>query len=142
VGELDEPQRERFKLEAAARRDDIHLDLVDQPVLGQLAPEHGGGEGGAIYRALQARPQPCHGADVVFVGMGNDQADEVVLTIGDEAGVGHHHLDLGQFAAAEADAAIHRQPFFASCLAPAIQVKVHADFARPAQGQEGQFACF
>ena len=79
---------------------------------------------------------------MILMRMGDHQTDQLVLAVGDEAGIGHHDLDLGQFAAAEADAAIHGEPFFVACLAPAIQVEVHADFARPAQRQEGQFACF
>ena len=60
----------------------------------------------------------------------------------DEGGVGQHDLDLGHLAAAEADAAIHREPALFSRLTIAVEVEVHADFARPAKRQEGQFAVF
>ena len=66
--------------------------------------------GVAVDRAAQLRPQPGDGADVVLMRMGDDQAHQLVAPIGDEAGIGHHHIDLGVLRAAEADAAIHRQP--------------------------------
>ncbi len=57
---------------------------------------------------------------------------------GDELRVWHHDLDLRQLRAAEADAAVHGQP----AAVAAIQVEVHADLARPAEGQEGESAGF
>ena len=142
VRQADEAQREGLQVEASAGRDDVDADLVGQPDLAQLAAQHRGGERGAVDRAFELRPQPGHGADVVLVGMGDHQTDQLVLAVGDEAGIGHHDLDFRQFAAAEADAAIHGEPFFVACDAPAVQVEVHANFARPAQRQEGQFAYF
>ena len=71
---------------------------------------------------------------MVLVRMGDDQAHQLVATIRDVAGVGHHHIDLGMRRAAEADAAVHRQPLPVA----AVEVEVHADLARPAQRQEGQ----
>jgi hypothetical protein len=44
--------------------------------------------------------------------------------------------------AAEADAAIHRQPAFPAGFAVAVQVQIHANFARPAEWQEGQITVF
>ena len=51
----------------------------------------------------------------------------------DEAGIGHHHINLGMRRSAEADSAIDRQPFPVA----AVKVQIHADLACPAQGQEG-----
>ena len=49
-------------------------------------------------------------ADMILMRMGDHQTHEAITPVGDEAGIGHHDLDLGQFAAAEADPAIHREP--------------------------------
>ncbi len=57
-------------------------------------------------------------------------------------GIGHHDFDFGEFAAAKADAAIDGEPFFVSVFSPSVEVEVHADFARPAEWQEGKVACF
>ena len=138
----NEAQGEWLQLNAAAGGDDIDADLVGQPHFSQLAAQHGSGELRAVDRTFQLRPQPGYGTDVIFMGVRDDQTDQLVAPVGDEPRVGHHHLDLWQLAAAKANATIHRQPFFVSCRAPAVQVQVHADFARPTQGQEGQFAGF
>ena len=66
--------------------------------------------------------------------MSDDETDQLVATIGDVAGIRHHHIDLGMCRAAEADATVHRQPPAVA----AVQVQVHADLARPAQRQEGE----
>ncbi len=50
------------------------LHLVEQPHLGQLAPQHGGGERRGIDRAAQLRPQPGDRADMVLMRMGDHQA--------------------------------------------------------------------
>ena len=71
---------------------------------------------------------------MVLVRVGDDQAHQLVAAIGDVARIGHHHVDLGMRRTAEADAAVHRQPFAVA----AVKVQVHADLARPAQRQEGQ----
>ena len=75
-----------------------------------------------------------YGADMVFVGVGDDQADERFAALRDEGRVGHHHFDLGVRRTAEANAAIDGEP--ASLVA--IEVEVHANLARPAEGQEGK----
>ena len=73
-----------------------------------------------------------HGADMVLVRVGDDQADQGVPPLGDEGRIGHHDLNLGVLVAPEAYAAVNGQVFAAA----AVKVEVHADLARPAQGQE------
>ena len=85
VRDAHEPQRERRQIDRAARRDDMQLHLVEQLHLGQLAPQHRGGERRGIDRTAQLRPQPGHGADVVLVRVGDDQPDQPVAPVGDEA---------------------------------------------------------
>ena len=134
VRHADELQRERRQFEAAAGRHHPHRHFVQQLRLAQLAAQHGGGERGDVDRAAQRAPQIGHRPHMVLMRVGDDQADQLVAPVGDEARVGHHHVDLGMFGPAEADAAIHRQP----CAAAAVEVEVHSDLAGPAQRQEGQ----
>jgi hypothetical protein len=70
---------------------------------------------------------------MILVSMRDHQADQLVPAFGDEAGIGHHDFDFGVLVTAEADAAIDGEIFTAA----AVEVEVHADLARPAQGQEG-----
>ena len=134
MGHADELQVEGGEAEAGAGLDDGNLDVLEQAGLAEFAAQDGGGEGGGVDRATQLRPEPGDGADVVFVGVSDDQADELVAAFGDVGGVGHHDVDFGVFRAAEAHAAIDGEPFAAA----AIEVEVHADFARSAEGQKGQ----
>jgi hypothetical protein len=111
----------------------VQPHVVDQPGLAQLAPQHGGGERRRIDRAAQLRPEMRHRAEMILMRVGDHQAQQLVPPLDQEPRIGHHDLDLGILAAAEADAAVNREPL---ALAP-VQVEVHADFARPAEGQEG-----
>ncbi len=78
------------------------------------------------------------GADMVLMGVGDHQAQKLVPPFGNEGRIGHDHIGFRQFVAAEANAAIDGQIF---AVAP-VKVEIHANLARPAQGQEGQFAWF
>ena len=102
---LVEPDGDRVVGAAGLHHPQRHL--VQQLHLGQFAAQHRGGERGGIDRAAQGSPQMRDRADMVFMGMGDDQADQPVAPLGDEAGVGHHDIDLGVLGTAEADAAIH-----------------------------------
>ena len=64
--------------------------------------------------------------------MGNDDASQMLASIGDELGVRHHHG-----ISVKHDAAVHHQP----ATAMAIEVKVHADFATAAKRQEPEVRC-
>ncbi len=136
VGDLDEAKAERRQIEGSARRDHMDLHLVEKLRLGELAPQHGGGERRRVDRTAKPRPQPRDRADMVLMRVGDHQSEQLVAPFGDEARIGHHHLDLRVRRAAEADAAIDREPMPAA----AIKVQIHADLARPAQGQEGEIA--
>ena len=125
----DELERERRQLDPSARLHDVELHLAEKLRLAELAAEHRGGERRGEDRAAQLTPEMGDGADVVLVRVGDDEAQQPVPPLADEAWVGHHDLDLGQLAAAEADAAIDREP----AVAAAVKVQVHADLARPAQ---------
>ena len=134
MGHADELQVEGGEAEAGAGLDDGDLDVLKQAGFAELAAQDGGGEGGGVDRAAQLRPEPGDGADVVLVGVGDDQADQLVAAFGDVCGVGDHDVDFGVFRAAEAHAAIDGEPLAAA----AVEVEVHADFARSAEGQKGQ----
>jgi hypothetical protein len=64
--------------ETAAQRDLGDRHLVQHAGVAQLLAQQEGGERRGVHRRLQARPQPVHGAQVVFVGVGQDDAEDVV----------------------------------------------------------------
>ena len=132
----DETQFEGCEVKRPAWLDFGDRHFVPQLHLVQLAAQHRGGEGGGVNGAAQLRPQPGDRADVVLMRMGDHKPDQFVAPFGDERRVGHHPVDFRRFRPAEADAAVDRQP------APvaAIEIQIHADFTRPAQGQEGEIS--
>ena len=84
-----------------------------------------------IDRHAQTRPQMTDSAHVVFVRVGDEDADQLVGLFGDEGGVGHHQVDPGAgFHVSERDAAIDHDPAPLGALAMTVQVHVHPDFAR------------
>src|SRR4029077_6261573 len=100
--------------------------------LDELAPQHRGGKRRGVDRRLEPRPEIGDGAQVVLMGVGQHDADQIVAPLLDESGVRHHHLDAGHRIVGEADAEIDHQPF----AGVAVQIEVHADLAGPAQGEE------
>ncbi len=68
------------------------------------------GELRRVDRRLQPRPQVHQRADVVLVGMGDDDAEQVRALLLEEAHVRHDQVDAGQVVAREAHAAIDQHP--------------------------------
>src|SRR6185295_2699363 len=87
-----------------------------------------------VDRRLEPRPQVGDGAEMVLVGMSDDDADEVLAALLDESRIGHHDLDARRAVVAEGDAEIDHQPLAGM----AVEVEVHADLARAAQREEQQ----
>ena len=135
MGERDQLDLERPHGEAPAKRHLDDLDLVLQAGLHQLGIDHLGGEGGGVDRAAQARPEVADRADVVLVGMGQDQPGQVLAARLDEGGIGHQHVDPGRAGPGEGDPEIDHQPLSVM----AVEVQVHADLAGPAERQEVEF---
>ena len=72
---------------------------------------------------------------MVLMGVGQDQADQVVSMVGDEGRVGHDHIGPRRQVVAEGHAEVDHQPLAAI----SEQVQVHADLAGAAEGEEIQF---
>ena len=134
MGQRDELDPEGTDIESAGHGYLGNFRRLLQPRLRQLAAQHGGGEGRGVDRAFELRPEPVHGAQMVFMGMGQHQASEVFLALHDEGGVGHDDFDAGRRIVAEGYAQIDHQPFAVM----AVEIEVHADLAGPAQRQEDQ----
>ena len=71
---------------------------------------------------------------MVLVGMGEDDARQALALALDEGGVGGNDVDPRHGVVAEGNAEIDDNPFPLA----AVEVEVHADFARPAERQEQQ----
>ncbi len=133
VGQRNQLDIEGADLDAAGKR---HLDdrnLVDKPGLGELAHQHRAGEAGRIDGAAQSRPEVMDGAEMIFVRVGEQQADDVIATRLEIARIGRHDRHTGRVAGCEGDPEIDHQPSAAVRRSVAVEVEVHADLAGPAQ---------
>jgi hypothetical protein len=122
----------------AAERHLGDVDLVEDAGVAQLLAQQEGGERRGVDRRLQARPQPGHRADVVLVGVGQDDAEDVVGIVLDEGRVRQDHLDTRRRLVAEGDAQVDDDPLAIVLRPVAVEIEVHADLVGPAQGQEDQ----
>ena len=84
MGDGDQLDLEGPEREASRHRDLRDLRLAQKIGLGQLAPQHRGGEGRGVDGAAQPRPEIGHGADMILMGMGQHEAEEIGAMLHDE----------------------------------------------------------
>ena len=136
VGDGHELDVEWADRDPRAGPDDLDRDLGRA---GLAEPAHFGEPGRerrGVHLRAEARPQLRQRADVVFVGMGDDDADEVLLHLLDEADIRHDEVDAGQVVAGERDAEIDHQPLAPLRRPIAVERAIHPDFAEPSQRRE------
>ena len=139
MGDGHELDVERADVDAAAERDDVDRDL-GRARLGQAARlGEPGGEARHIDRRAEPRPQLGQRADVILVGMSDDNADQILLRFFDEGDVGHQQIDAGQVLAGEGETDVDHQPFAGARRAEAVERTIHADLAETAKRSENQF---
>jgi len=71
---------------------------------------------------------------MIFVRMGRDDAEQLVLAFDDEGRVRHDHIDASMLLLTKSDAAIEHQPL----VAVGVEVEVHPDLAAAAERDEIQ----
>src|SRR6202790_4230984 len=131
---------ERPEIDAAARRHDRARDFGGFALGGAFGLEQRGTELGRVNATFQPRPQIDDGAEMVLMGVGEHQSDQVLALLFEKADVGHDQIDAGQMLfLAEGDAEIDREPAALVAVAEAIDRQVHADLADAAERREGQF---
>ena len=118
--------------EASADREGVDLDGAGDAGFLQALADQVRREGSGVDRAFQAGPEVMDGADMVFVGMGDHEADDVVHTLFDEGRIDHEGLDFGHVIAAEGNAGIDDQPFSGVT----VEGHVHADAVAAAEREK------
>ncbi len=110
VRDVDVFDVERTDGEALARRHHV-TGIGSRPgSLGELGGEQAGGEGGGVDRHAEPRPEVDQRAEMILMGVGDDDAGEIralLLEVGD---VGKDEVDAGKVGAGEGDAEIDREP--------------------------------
>ena len=134
MSEGDEGEREGPQLQAARERHLGQRHLRQKTRVLQFLAQDRRGERGRIHGAAEPGPQVGHRAQMVLVRMGQHDGEEVFPAFLDERRVRHDHVDAGQRVAGEGNAEIDHQPRALT----GIEVEVHADLPRPAEGQEVQ----
>ncbi len=132
VGKRDQGQLERTQLERAAQRHLGDGGLVQAAALTQLLAQQEGGERRGVDRRLQPRPQPAHGPDMVLVGVGEHDADDVVGIGLDEGRIRQDDLHPRRGLVAEGHAHVDDDPFAVIGRPVAVAVEVHAYLVGPA----------
>ena len=135
MGERDVTEAERAEIEAGFIRDDMQLDLLGEAFFLQLQADKAGREGRGIERHAQISGKIRDGADMILMPVRQDDAQQVVAPLLDEAEIGQHQFDAGIGRVAESHAEVDHDPLALA----AVEIDVHADLARPAEGQEDQF---
>ena len=136
VRERDIGHLERADLEAAVIvGNGVELHLAQHARLFQLPTDQFHRERRRIDGHTEVGREVRDRADMVFMRMGQHDGFELVDAFLDEIEVRKYQVDTGILGSRERHAQIDHQP---AALA-AVQVDVHANFARPAKGQEQQF---
>ncbi len=139
MGDVDVFDLERPERDAVAGLDDVDRHRLGVGLAGDLGRKQVGGEGRRVDRHLEPRPQIDQRAEVILVGVGDDDAEEVDAFLLEVADIGEDQIDAGQIGMGEGDAEIDRQPDAVMAGAEAVEAEVHADLADPAERQEDQF---
>ena len=132
VGDRDGLDIERTDAEAPADREGVDLHGTGDAGFLQALADQVRREGSGVDRAFQPGPEVMDGADMVFVGMGDHEADDVVHPLFDEGRIDHEGLDFRHVVAAEGDAGIDDQPFSGMT----VEGHVHADAVAAAEREK------
>ena len=141
VGRVDQQRialcnRVRQRQVADAERPDLHVvvafahdvqgHLVLQACFLQLAADQFGGEGRGVQRHTEVGREVRHRADMIFVRVGQHDAEQVLGAFLDKFEIGENQFDSRIFVGTEGHAQIYHQPLAVA----AVEVDVHPDFAR------------
>ena len=135
VRQRDIAEVEVAKGQFAIHRDDVELDLLGQPFFLELLGDQTSSERRRIKRHAEFVGEIGDRADMVFMAMGEHDAEQIGAAFLDEGQIGQHEFDPGIARIGKGHAEIDHHPFAVA----AIEIDVHADFARAAQRQENQF---
>ena len=136
VGQRDVSDLEGTNLETPVVFFDLmQLDFAKQARFLELAPHQFHRERRRIDRHAEIGCEVWHGADVIFMRMGENDSFKLLRPLLDEFEVGEHKVHPGILAARESHAQIDHQPLAVA----AVEVDVHPDLARAAEREKQQF---
>gem|GEM_PF-6332979 len=135
MGERHVAEAERPEPEVAAEIDRVENDVLEQPLLLELARDQPGGERRRVERHAQIVAEIGDCADMVLMAVGEDDAEQVGAALLDEGEVGQDQLHARIERVGEGQAEIDHHPLALA----AVEIDVHADLARAAEREEEEF---
>ena len=108
------------------------VGLIQQAVFPEFLSEQGQGQGGAVHRHGDLPEQEGHGADVVFVAVGEDHGRHFVPALPQVGEIGDDDVDPQHVVLGEHEAGVHHHQVVVGLQGH----QVEADF--PQAAQEGQ----
>ncbi len=139
MGYGDQFKLERPELDRAAQGHLGDLDRVFQILVAQFLADEEGGERRGVERRLQARPQPAQRPDMVLMGVGEHDAQDVLGVVLHEGRIGHDDLDAWRGGVAEGHAHIDDDPLAAIGRPVAVAIEIHTDLVGASQREEYEF---
>ena len=131
---------ERAERETAAERHDIDRNFRNAALAQPLGFEQRGSEWRRVDRQLEPWRQIDESAEMVFVRVGEHDAEDVLAFFDQEADVGQDQVDARQLLLArERDADVDDDPLPARRRADAVEREIHADLADAAERRKNQF---
>ena len=108
---------------------DRNRDLTGQTGFCQFSLQNRGREGCGPDRASQARPKMMNGPDMILMGMGQNQPDQLVPMGLDEGGVRHDDVNARRLIGTERDPQIDHEPLV---IVP-VEIEVHPNLTGTAK---------
>src|SRR5439155_14999648 len=131
----DEADPEWAELDASAALDDIELHVTGEPLLFELAGDQARRERRREQRRFQLLGEIGQRADMVLVTMSKHDPGKAILLPLNKLQLRQDQLDAGIGWVGEGETEVDHDPLAAT----AVQIDVHADLARAAEGDKQQF---
>ena len=127
-------------LAAVAKRNNAQRKVLAEAVIGELRFQHRRGKGRGVDGDIaEPRPEVGDSAEMVFMGVSENEAQEIRALGFEKGDVGQNDVDAGLVFAAEGDAHVDNEPLAINLRPVAIDVEIHADLAHAAKGDEDEF---
>ena len=94
------------------------------------------GERCHVDRGFQLRPEVKKRPEMILMSMGNDDRNEVVLSLKQEVDIGQHAVYTGQIILRERNAHIDREPLALATAAISVKGEIHTDLTKPRPRQQ------
>ena len=140
MGDGDELDAKRADGDALAVSDDPERNFGRAGLAEPAGLGESGREAGHIHGRAKVWPKLGERPDVVLVSVGDDDPNQILLRLLDEAEIGHDQIDAGQVLAGKRHPKVDHQPLTRVSGPVAVKRTIHADLAQAAERGEHELA--